>query len=186
MWAIQSKNERHEGHRHTCRLPRGFPASIRPKRLCVDFGSKGDSAVKKGSVSYQPRQNPTKYETSKGRTLACAKCMQVMGNFQTSDTAFQGNVISDVVRGPDSGPQGHVLLQECSSWDPRSGSQVPANTFVSLAACMSLPCMFSLVLLLNLPNFDRLSADFIFPLLLFIEVHCHTDKWVSLLKSVFH
>ena len=40
----------------------------------------------------------------------------------------------------------------------RSGSQVPVNMFVSLAACTSLPCMFPWTLHLNLWYFDCLSA----------------------------
>ena len=49
----------------------------------------------------------------------------------------------------------------------RSRNQVPKH--VSLAACASLPCMFSVTLHLNLRHFDCVSAYFISPLLLFSE-----------------
>ena len=100
-----------------------------------------------------------------------------------SDAPFQGNVILNIgflrrlwtrlgparVRAPQK-----VFFLICMEWSAekgirRSGSQVPVNTFVSLAACTSLPCMFSLTLHFNLRPFDCLSADFISPLLLFSE-----------------
>ena len=116
-----------------------------------------------------------------------------MGPFQISDASFQGNVILNIdfwrhlwTRfGPTRAcaPQ-KVFFLMSMEWPAekgirRSGSQVPVNTFVSLAACTSLPCMFSLTLHLNLRHFDCLSADFISPLLLF-----STDTLLSLLKSV--
>ena len=51
----------------------------------------------------------------------------------------------------------------------RSGSQVPVNTFVSLAACTSFPCVFSVTLHLDLRHFDCLSADFVSPPLFYSE-----------------
>ena len=51
------------------------------------------------------------------------------------------------------------------------------NTFVSLIACTSLPCMFSLTLHLNLRHFECLSADFISPLLLFSEASLWGFHW---------
>ena len=68
----------------------------------------------------------------------------------------------------------------------RSGSQVPANTFVSLAACTSLPCMFSLTLHLNLRHFDCLSADFISPLLLFSEASLWHWHIIVVAEECFH
>ena len=108
---------------------------------------------------------------------------EAMGPFQISDTPFQGNVTLNIdfwrrlwTRfGPKRvcAPQ-KVFFLISMEWSAekgirRSGSQVPVNTSVSLAACTSLPCMFSLTLHLNLRHFDCLSADFISPLLLFSE-----------------
>ena len=94
------------------------------------------------------------------------------------DTPFQGNV-TDIdfwrhlwnrfrftrVRAPQ-----RVFFLISMEWSAekgirRSGSQVPVNTFVSLAAFTSLPCKFSLTLHLNLRHFDCLSAGFISTLL---------------------
>ena len=69
MWTIQSKNARHVGHCHTCQFARRFPAPIWRKRVFVDFGSEGNSAAKKGIVSYEPPQSPlppTAYRTGSG------------------------------------------------------------------------------------------------------------------------
>ena len=104
-----------------------------------------------------------------------------MGPFQISDTPFQSNVILNIdfwrclwsrfgptrVRAPQK--VFFLISMELSAEKGirRSGSQVPVNTFVSLAACTSLTCMFSLTLDLNLRHVDCLSADFISPLLLF-------------------
>ena len=105
-----------------------------------------------------------------------------MGPFQLSATPFQGNVIFeffDVVCEPDLGPQRlqKVFFLMSTEWPAEKGiriiisvSQVLVNTFVALAACTSLPCMFSLTLHLNLRHFDCLSSDsFISPLLFFGE-----------------
>ena len=113
------------------------------------------------------------------------------------DTPFQGNV-TDIdfwrhlwnrfrftrVRAPQ-----RVFFLISMEWSAekgirRSGSQVPVNTFVSLAACTSLPCMFSLTLHLNLRHFDCLSADFISPLLLFSEA----SSWqiIVVAEECFH
>ena len=104
-----------------------------------------------------------------------------MGPFQISDTPFQSNVILNIdfwrclwsrfgptrVRAPQK--VFFLISMELSAEKGirRSGSQVPVNTFVSLAPCTSLTCMFSLTLDLNLRHVDCLSADFISPLLLF-------------------
>ena len=116
-----------------------------------------------------------------------------MGPFQIGDTTFQGNVILNIdfwrrlwTRfGTTKGraPQNMFFLISMK-WSAekgirRSGSQVPVNTFLSLAECTSLPCMFSLTPHLNLRHFDCLSADFISALLLFSEAFV----WM-LLKSV--
>ena len=122
-----------------------------------------------------------------------------MWRFQISDTPFQGNVILSIdswrrlwtrfgptrVRAPQK-----VFFLISMEWSAekgirRSGSQVPVNTFVSLAACTSLPCIFSSTLHLNLRHFDCLSADFISPLLLFSEASLWRwqIKLLPLLKS---
>ena len=123
-----------------------------------------------------------------------------MGTFQISDTPFQGNVILNIdfwrrlwtrfgptrVRAPQK-----VFFVISMEWSAekgirRSGSQVPVNTFVSLAACTSLPCMFSLTLHLNLRHFDCLSADFISPLLLFSEASLWRWQIIVVAEECFH
>ena len=123
-----------------------------------------------------------------------------MGPFQISDTPFQGNVILNIdfwrrlwtrfgptrVRAPQK-----VFFLISMEWSAekgirRSGSQVPVNTFVSLAACTSLPCMFSLTLHLNLRHFDCLSADFISPLLLFSEASVWHWQIIVVAEEWFH
>ena len=123
-----------------------------------------------------------------------------MGPFQISDASFQGNVILNIdfwrhlwtrfgptrARAPQK-----VFFLMSMEWPAekgirRSGSQVPVNTFVSLAACTSLPCMFSLTLHLNLRHFDCLAADFISPLLLFSEVSLWHRHIIVVAEECFH
>ena len=122
-----------------------------------------------------------------------------MWRFQICDTPFQGNVIlnTDSWRrlwtrfGPARARASQkVFFLISMEWSAekgirRSGSQVPVNTFVSLAACTSLPCIFSSTLHLNLRHFDCLSADFISPLLLSSEASLWRwqIKLLPLLKS---
>ena len=122
-----------------------------------------------------------------------------MWRFQISDTPFQGNVILNIDfwrrLWNRFGPTRVHALQKVfflisMEWSAekgirRSGSQVPVNKFVSLAACTSLPCIFSSTLHLNLRHFDCLSADFISPLLLFSEASLWRwqIKLLPLLKS---
>ena len=86
-----------------------------------------------------------------------------MGPFQIGDTPFQGNVILNIDfwrrlwtrfgTTKERAPQKMFFLISMK-WSAekgirRIGSQVPVNTFLSLAACTSLPCMFSLTPHLN-------------------------------------
>ena len=123
-----------------------------------------------------------------------------MGTFQISDTPFQGNVILNIDfwrrLWNRFGPTRVHALQKVfflisMEWSAekgirRSGSQVPVNTFVPLAACTSLPCMFSLTLHLNLCHFDCLSADFISPLLLFSEASLWRWQIIVVAEECFH
>ena len=123
-----------------------------------------------------------------------------MGPFQISDTPFQSNVILNIdfwrclwsrfgptrVRAPQK--VFFLISMELSAEKGirRSGSQVPVNTFVSLAACTSLPCMFSLTLHLNLRHFHCLSVGFISPLLLFSEASLWHWQIIVVAERCFH
>ena len=123
------------------------------------------------------------------------------GTFQISDATFQGNVILDIdslhrlwtrfgptrLRAPQTQTVFLLISMEWSEEKGSSGSWVPLNT-ICFTSCLHILDLhgWPLTLQLNLSHFNCLSADMIYPVLLFSEASLWHWQIIVVAEECFH